>query len=121
MRSVRRAIYIPFDHLGRAHGALGNPQIKADPSTDLIVMIESARMTTGRAWHPERLYFLISSARHFAQSLRDEGFTVLYEKAATTIDGLDAIKKLTEICNSSAPSHPRLDNTKLLKTTACAL
>ena len=56
-------------------------------------MIESARMTTGRAWHPERLYFLISSARHFAQSLRDEGFTVLYEKAATTIDGLDAIKK----------------------------
>jgi deoxyribodipyrimidine photolyase-related protein len=48
-------------------------------------------MTTGRKWHKERLFFLISSARHFAQSLREEGFTVEYVKAATTIDGLNII------------------------------
>ena len=79
-----RIVYVPFDHLNRGYGALKN----ADPKTDVIAMVESARMTTGRAWHPMRLFFLISSARHFAESLRSEGFTVHYEKAPTTIDGL---------------------------------
>ena len=57
-------------------------------------MVESARMTSGRQWHPIRLHFLISSARHFAKSLQEEGFTVHYEKALTTIDGLKKIQKL---------------------------
>jgi deoxyribodipyrimidine photolyase-related protein len=51
-------------------------------------------MTTGRAWHPMRLFFLISSARHFAESLRSEGFTVHFDKAPTTIDGLKKIQGL---------------------------
>jgi deoxyribodipyrimidine photolyase-related protein len=86
---MKRIIYIPFDHLHRNFGALKG----ADPKTDLIAFVESARMTTGRNWHKERLFFLISSARHFAQSLQEEGFTVVYEKAATTIDGLTKIRK----------------------------
>ena len=86
---MKRIIYIPFDHLHRTFGALKG----ADPAHDVIAMVESARMTTGRAWHKERLFFLISSARHFAKSLEDEGFTVEYIKAATTIDGLKQIEK----------------------------
>ena len=86
---MKRIIYIPFDHLHRTFGALKG----ADPAVDVIAMVESARMTTGRPWHKERLFFLISSARHFAQSLKDEGFTVEYIKAATTIDGLKEIEK----------------------------
>ena len=85
-----RIIYIPFDHVHRGYGALKT----ADPKTDVIAMVESARMTTGRAWHPMRLFFLISSARHFTESLRSEGFTVHYEKAPTTIDGLKKIQGL---------------------------
>ena len=85
-----RIVYVPFDHLHRGYGALKS----ADPKTDVIAMVESARMTTGRAWHPMRLFFLISSARHFAESLRSEGFTVHYEKAPTTIDGLKKIQGL---------------------------
>lgn len=85
-----RIIYVPFDHLHRDYGALKS----ADAATDVIAFVESARMTSGRAWHPLRLFFLISSARHFAESLRKEGFTVHYEKAATTIDGLKKIQKL---------------------------
>ena len=81
---MSQLIYIPFDHLHRNFGALKN----ADLRQDVIVLVESARMTTGRNWHPQRLHFLISSARHFAQLLREEGFTVEYEKAATTPDGL---------------------------------
>ena len=84
---MKRIIYIPFDHLHRNFGALKG----ADPSVDVIAMVESARMTTGRNWHKERLFFLISSARHFAKSLESEGFKVEYLKAASTIDGLDAI------------------------------
>lgn len=85
-----RIIYLPFDHLHRGYGALK----EAKPKADVIAMVESARMTTGRAWHPMRLFFLISSARHFAESLRNEGFTVHYEKAPTTIDGLKKIQGL---------------------------
>jgi deoxyribodipyrimidine photolyase-related protein len=85
-----RIVYVPFDHLNRGYGALKN----ADPKTDAIAMVESARMTTGRAWHPMRLFFLISSARHFAESLRSEGFTVHFDKAPTTIDGLKKIQGL---------------------------
>ena len=85
---MKRIIYLPFDHLHRNYGALKG----ADPKSDLIAFVESARMTTGRNWHKERLFFLISSARHFAQSLEAEGFTVEYVKAATTIDGLISIQ-----------------------------
>ena len=85
---MKQIIYIPFDHLHRNYGALKG----ASPTTALVAMVESSRMTTGRAWHPERLHFLISSARHFAEELRAEGFTVEYEKAATTIDGLKKIE-----------------------------
>ena len=84
---VLRIIYIPFDHLHRQYGALK----LADKKHDVIVLVESARMTSGRKWHKERLFFLISSARHFAQELQTEGFTVEYIKAATTIDGLTAV------------------------------
>jgi deoxyribodipyrimidine photolyase-related protein len=86
---MKRIIYIPFDHLHRKFGALND----ADPKDDLIVLVESARMTTGRNWHKERLFFLISSARHFAKSLEDEGFTVEYVKAATTVSGLKIVQK----------------------------
>jgi deoxyribodipyrimidine photolyase-related protein len=86
---MKRIIYIPFDHLHRKFGALKD----ADPKYDLIVLVESARMTTGRNWHKERLFFLISSARHFAESLEDEGFKVEYVKAATTVAGLKIVQK----------------------------
>jgi deoxyribodipyrimidine photolyase-related protein len=86
---MKRIIYIPFDHLHRNFGALKD----ANPKEDVIALVESARMTSGRNWHKERLFFLISSARHFAQSLEEEGFTVEYVQAATTIDGLKIAQK----------------------------
>jgi len=86
---MKRIIYIPFDHLHRKFGALKD----ANPAHDLIVLVESARMTSGRNWHKERLFFLISSARHFAASLESEGFSVEYIKAPTTIDGLELASK----------------------------
>ena len=82
--SAPRTLYIPFDHLHRQHGILRD----AKKATDRILFVESERMRTGRDWHPERLFFLISSARHFVEDLRSEGFTVDYLKAATTKAGI---------------------------------
>jgi deoxyribodipyrimidine photolyase-related protein len=86
---VKRIIYIPFDHLHPKYGALKD----ADPKSDLIVLVESARMVEKDEWNKVRLYFLISSAQHFVQELTDLGFKVRYEKATTTIAGLEKIKK----------------------------
>jgi deoxyribodipyrimidine photolyase-related protein len=81
---MKRILYIPFDHLHRDYGVLKSAHLK----DDVVVLVESKRMCSGRKWHPERLFFLISSARHFAEDLTNEGFTVEYIKANTTIDGL---------------------------------
>ena len=87
--SFKRILYIPHDHLNLDYGILAT----ANPLEDAVVLVESARMTTGRSWHPERLFFLLSSARHFARVLEGRGFTVLYVQAATTLDGIAEAKK----------------------------
>lgn len=79
-----RLLYVPFDQLNCDYGVLKS----ADPQSDSIVMIESDSMVRARNWHPERLYFLISAARHFSQSLRDRGFNVMYLKASSIESGL---------------------------------
>jgi deoxyribodipyrimidine photolyase-related protein len=85
----KRLLYIPFDHLNQSFGILKD----ADPKNDHVVLVESARMTTGRPWHKERLFFLISSARHFAKELELDGFQVSYVKSETTIAGLVQVRK----------------------------
>ncbi|MEN9381073.1 MAG: hypothetical protein RIR99_907, partial [Actinomycetota bacterium] len=86
---MKRAIYVAFDQLNRKFGALK----EADPKHDLVVMVESQSMIAGADWHPTRLFFLISSAHHFAAELREEGFDVRYIKAKNTVAGLKEIKK----------------------------
>lgn len=81
-----RILYIAHDHLNASHGVLSS----ANPATDVVVLVESTRMVTGRPWHKERLFFLLASARQFAAGLQAAGFTVRYLQAATTIDGLAA-------------------------------
>ena len=83
---MKRILYIPFDHLHRDYGVLKS----ADPSSDVVVLVESQRMVRGDRWHPERSFFMVSAARHFASELRAAGFTVAYLQAPTTIDGLKA-------------------------------
>jgi deoxyribodipyrimidine photolyase-related protein len=87
-RMIERILYVPFDHLNVSRGVLKT----ANRETDHIVLVQSERMTSGRPWHPERLFFLISSARHFAIELEQAGFKVSFVKAATTIDGLKEIQ-----------------------------
>jgi len=78
---MSRIIYIPFDQLNVEFGAMK----VAVKETDQIVLIESARMITGRKWHKQRLLFLISSVRHFASDLSDAGWQATYLKALLTV------------------------------------
>ena len=87
---TKRILYIPFDHLNLHYGVLKD----SDPKTDHVVIIESARMTTGRPWNKERLFFLISSARHFAKELELAGYDVTYLKSPTTIDGWPSSRRM---------------------------
>jgi deoxyribodipyrimidine photolyase-related protein len=82
-----RILVVPFDHLSLRDGVLR----AANPATDLVVMVESQRMLTQRPWHKERLFFMVSAARHFAAELRERGFEVEYVRAGSTPEGLEQI------------------------------
>ena len=66
--------------------------MSADLKTDVILFVENQSMLLNRNWHPERIYFLISSARNFAQSLKDLGFAVRYEKLESIAAGIEKIR-----------------------------
>lgn len=85
----RRIVYVPFDHLSFDRGAMAT----ADAREDVIVLVESQRMLTGRPWHPERLFFFVSAARHWAAEAEQRGFTVRYVRAATTTEGLKRVRE----------------------------
>lgn len=89
---MRRIIFIQFDQLNSSYGALKG----ADPKEDLILFVESARATRDPKWHKTRLYFLISSARHFAADLEAAGFKVLYHRAETVVSGIKEIMQKAE-------------------------
>jgi len=89
---MRRIIFIQFDQLNSGYGAMKG----ADPKQDLILFVESARATRDPKWHKTRLYFLISSARHFAADLEAAGFKVLYRRAETVVGGIKEIMQKTE-------------------------
>jgi deoxyribodipyrimidine photolyase-related protein len=94
LERFKRILLIPFDHLNQERGVLKT----ANPKTDLILFVQSERMTSGRNWHKERLFFLISSAKHFAKKLEDVGFTVWFMEAPTTLDGIsNARAKIGEL------------------------
>ena len=104
-----RLLYLPFDHLHREYGILKD----ANPTRDVIVLVQSERMCDPKHWNPIRLYFVISSARHFAETLTSEGFTVHYLTAPTTVDGLRRAATLTGISEiwSAEPSSFRSELT----------
>ncbi|MFM1887372.1 MAG: hypothetical protein RL026_2529 [Pseudomonadota bacterium] len=49
-----------------------------DPARDVVLMVEVAAEANYVPHHPQKIAFLFSAMRHFAQVLRDEGITVDY-------------------------------------------
>ena len=48
---------------------------------DVIVMIEATWRATWRPYHKQKLALIFSAMRHFAEELRDKGYTVDYHEA----------------------------------------
>ena len=69
---MKRLLFIPFDQLNQSRGVLR----EADPTTDRLVFIQNETFIRSRRWHRQRLFFLLSSARHFAAEMERKGFTV---------------------------------------------
>ena len=86
---MKRIIYVSHDQLNAKYGALKG----ANPKEDLIVLVESSRMVSSEFGSKVRLYFLLSSAAHFVKSLQADGYTVIYQKSATTVDGLKKVQE----------------------------
>ncbi len=83
-----RTIWVLGDQLNREIGALAD----ADPETDMVLMIES-RSILDRAFHRQRLHFVLASMRNFAAELESAGFTVDYRQAPRFAAGIDAHRK----------------------------
>lgn len=82
---MTRTVLVLGDQLSRSTGALA----RADPGIDRVVMVESLAKLRQRPWHRQKLHFVWSGMRHFAEELRDHGFAVEYRQAETLRAGLD--------------------------------
>ncbi|NBN80061.1 cryptochrome/photolyase family protein [Microvirga tunisiensis] len=67
-------VFILGDQLSRGLASLR----RADPSRDVVLMVEVAEETTYVPHHKKKIAFILSAMRHFAEALRHEGWTVDY-------------------------------------------
>ena len=67
---MTRIIYIPFDQLNLERGGMKI----AERESDVVVLVESQRMLTGRKWHKQRLQFPCPSRRFMVEQ---SGFAAL--------------------------------------------
>jgi deoxyribodipyrimidine photolyase-related protein len=81
-----RTRWVLFDQLDRSLPALAD----ADPDRDVVLLVTSTSLTSGRSWHRQRLHLLLSAAAHFAEELRADGFTVDERTAPTLAAGVGA-------------------------------
>lgn len=77
-------IWVLGDQLNRRIGALA----EADPASHRVLIVESAAMFEKRAFHRQRIHFVKTAMRRFADELDREGFEVDYRRAASLSAGL---------------------------------
>ncbi len=87
-----------------------NPNISAlagvDKSNCVVLMIETLARARQRPYHKQKLVFLWSAMRHFAQELRTLGYEVDYYEAQPRLG-----EALSAHCDRYQPSHIRLMET----------
>ncbi|MEO0576264.1 MAG: cryptochrome/photolyase family protein [Pseudomonadota bacterium] len=81
---VRHLILILGDQLDPEHSALA----AADASQDRILMIEAVSESTHVASHKQRTVLFLSAMRHYAQSLRDDGWQLDYHTLSNKVRSL---------------------------------
>ncbi|MEO1079319.1 MAG: cryptochrome/photolyase family protein [Pseudomonadota bacterium] len=98
------------DQLGGASPVLSD----ADPARDVVLMAEVAEEATYVRHNRHKIVLIFSAMRHFAQALRERGFTVEYRRFEEGLPSLraaveEALKKHTfEALALTAPGEYRL-------------
>ncbi|WP_276120628.1 cryptochrome/photolyase family protein [Pararhizobium qamdonense] len=73
---ARHLIFILGDQLSAGISSLEG----ADPKRDAVLMCEVMEEATYVRHHPKKIAFIFSAMRHFAEDLRQKGFTVDYQR-----------------------------------------
>ncbi len=81
----RPTVWVLGDQLNRNLGALRD----ADADTHRILIVESNAKLHSKRWHRQRVHFVLTSMRRFADELRDAGFDVDHRTAASLRAGYD--------------------------------
>jgi deoxyribodipyrimidine photolyase-related protein len=79
-------VWILGDQLNRNIAPLRDRQ----PGDCRVLLVESLAKRASKRWHVQRLHFVLSAMRHFAEELRAEGFEVDHRVAATLPAGVRA-------------------------------
>jgi deoxyribodipyrimidine photolyase-related protein len=90
--AITEVRFVAFDQINR-DSHLFTQFSESAGKQQLILFIESEETLARRSWHIQRLFFLLSSARHFAEQLVAEGFLVLYHKANSFHEGFADLRK----------------------------
>ena len=85
---MSRTIWILGDQLTRQHSGLA----LGDPRKDQVIMIESRSRASHLNYHKVKLAMGFAAMRHFADELRQSGWTVDYHELSQTPDFLSALK-----------------------------
>ncbi len=81
---IARVLVVFGDQLDRQSDAIA----QLDSESDTIVFVEAADEAKREFSHIQRVVYFLSGMRHFAQELRDRGFTVDYTEIGT-VDSLE--------------------------------
>lgn len=90
--SIRGVSFVAFDQLHR-ESRLFKDLTQSQVPGELILLIESEELIQSRSWHMQRIFFLLSSARHFSQELAEAGFQVLYLKSTSFESAFSRIRE----------------------------
>ena len=103
-----RTVLVLGDQLSTRTGALAG----AEPGRDRVLMIETLAKLSARRWHRQKLQYVWSGMRHFAEELRDAGFDVDYRRTETLRDGMVHVDPddLVVMAPSSWDLRQRLDD-----------
>lgn len=96
---TRHLRFIFGDQLTRDLSALSD----LDPAQDIVLMIEAAAEARNVPHHPQKIAFVLSAMRHFAQSLRAEGVQVDYVLMDDPENAQDLGEELARAVQRHAP------------------
>ncbi|MCO5183132.1 MAG: cryptochrome/photolyase family protein [Anaerolineae bacterium] len=81
-------VWIIGDQLLKQHPALKLAEARVGRDNVRVMLVESKRRLHHRPYQRKKLVLLLSAMRHYADALRQRGYTVDYRQSATFVDAI---------------------------------